>query len=450
MTVRVLSLTSLLVSMTAGYAAAAVAGRAVSGAILSLVMASVFVVSYPPIDGIAYSSEHLLNVFAMLALLCATMATRPGRGPRASLWAFCAGASTMLAALSKQFGIVLAAPLGLWFAARAFEDRSGRDRSTLAFFGGLLVPFVALIARYAASHALGALYYYTITYNLDVYGAALQGAARTQAIRDAFLDRYDFLIFLAPLIGLAGAALLTPGSTFRDRLSRYGWHGFDHTVVLSLALVLAVSNTPLRNFRHYYVIIVPWAGLAGGVVVERAFLAQRDTSKWLSEVRRAIVLVPLLVLAHFGWRLRVEQYRKDPNIQGSFQTSSWEICNFLRKTTKPTDSIFIWGFDPAPYTACDRRSASRYVYTTVVAGFVPWVEASRAEEDARAAPGSRGILLEELRQNRPAVIFDSPGSMNGRSMLAYEGLKEFLTQNYCKSTVNLGPTTWIRKGRGGC
>jgi hypothetical protein len=134
-----------------------------------------------------------------------------------------------------------------------------------------------------------------------------------------------------------------------------------------------------------------------------------------------------------------------------FYTQDWPICRFLQARTKPTDSIFIWGFDPAPYTACNRRSASRYVFTTFVAGYVPWVDDARAIEDARAAPGSRDILLAELQNETPAVIFDSPTSMGNRSLMSYDFLRTFVVANYCVDRVSIGgPTAWTRKPPEGC
>jgi hypothetical protein len=108
-------------------------------------------------------------------------------------------------------------------------------------------------------------------------------------------------------------------------------------------------------------------------------------------------------------------------------------------------------FDPAPYTACQRRPASRYLYTTFPSGFIPFLNRPPEVEAAQVAPGSQEILLRELTESKPAIIFDSAMSMNSRSMLQYEPFARFVRARYCRSNANVGGSTpWVKKAGDEC
>jgi hypothetical protein len=66
-----------------------------------------------------------------------------------------------------------------------------------------------------------------------------------------------------------------------------------------------------------------------------------------------------------------------------------------------------------------------------VNGYVPFVAADRAVEEARAVPGAQETLLRELEQTQPPVIVDSAASLGGRSMRHSPRLREYLDGHYC-------------------
>jgi hypothetical protein len=91
------------------------------------------------------------------------------------------------------------------------------------------------------------------------------------------------------------------------------------------------------------------------------------------------------------------------------------------------------------------------VYTTFVAGFVPFLDDPRDVEDERAAPGSREILRRELEAAKPGVILDSAGSLKNRSILSYPILKELVVRDYCRVMANVGgPNVWVRRDLAPC
>jgi hypothetical protein len=141
----------------------------------------------------------------------------------------------------------------------------------------------------------------------------------------------------------------------------------------------------------------------------------------------------------------------DAGTKDAFATYDWQFCRMLHERTTPSESIFIWGFDPAPYTACNRRPASRFVYTTFPSGFVPWYEGTEEEEEARVTPRSRVILIKELEHEMPAVILDSGSMMHSltspqwrdRTIDAYPFLKMFVTTYYCRDPEHAN--LWFRR-----
>jgi hypothetical protein len=458
MPMRALTLIAMLLTMGFGFAASCLANRGTAGAIFCLIYFGACATSMNLGDALAFGSEHVVNVFAMSALLCLTVALRHrARRPNLVLVAF-GGAALMLGTLGKQVGLAALAPFALWVLAVAASRRelppSFRWGLVAAFALGVFVPIGIVLARYAIAHELSTFYYYAITYNLSVYAPALRGAARNQSLRDAFLGHFDLLLVGAPLLGGGLSLFFARAGRPRDWARAYSEQGFDFTVVTNAGAFLLIANGSLRNFGHYYLAVLPWAALLIGVMVDRVTTRRSSAEKrfpFRSLIARSAVLLPLAAVVQIGWWCKSREFVANPDVQATFNTQDWPICRFLQARTKPTDSIFIWGFDPAPYTACDRRPASRYVFTTFVAGYVPWVDDTRAVEDARATPGSRDILLAELQREMPAVIFDSATSMGNRSLMSYDFLRTFVVANYCVDRVSVGgPTVWTRKAAEGC
>jgi hypothetical protein len=362
----------------------------------------------------------------------------------------------MLSALSKQVGIVLVVPFGLWITAHTLSlDVRGRRRYLpLAVYGcAVFAPFLVLVVRYAAASELSTFWYYFYTYNREVYGGALQGAERARVLHDTFLGRFDFILVCAPVIGLSAARILANRGPHKTRLAAYAASGFENTVLLGFSTTLLVSNASLRNFPHYYLQTIPWAALLGGLVVEgalRSFTEDDELSTSRIFGMRSLVLLPMIVVAGLGWHFRKEGHRSDKDLRASLALSKSPVCKFLRKHSSSADTTFIWGFDPAPYTACERRPASRYVFTTFVAGYVPWIGASHEVEEARATPHSRELLIEDLEREKPPVIFDSAPSLAGHSLMDIPVLAQYVNDHYCQAREKITPAAYLRKSADHC
>jgi hypothetical protein len=118
----------------------------------------------------------------------------------------------------------------------------------------------------------------------------------------------------------------------------------------------------------------------------------------------------------------------------------------IQAHTKPSQRLFVWGFRGQLYVSCARRPASRYVFTSFVAGFVPWFfNSTLEEENSHVVPGARDILLRELEQTKPPVIVDAGYSLAGRYMTRYPELARYLYDHYTLLNVVGNEFVYLRK-----
>ncbi len=447
---RLLAWALLVSTVVLGVLSAALLRRGLMGAIMALSYVAVCLGSLSLHDGLATNAEHVLNVFVLAALPCLILGLARAERRAAIGWLAAAGVLTALGGLSKQVGLVAFGPYGLWLVCAAVARREvpGRQRLywLLAFGLGAAVPLVLVVARYALAGELSTFWYFFFTYNTQVYVGGI--GPHAQSLFELFWTRkFDLLVIAAPLIGVALFHALSRARGLRDLPRALDARGAEVTIMLQAVVALAASNGGRRDFGHYYLQVLPWAGLFGGWVIERvleqsAFVTRK---RWLrTTAGRLLVVVPVAAIAIAGWTVRVRQYQQKGH--GGFRTHDWPICKFVRANSQRGDSIFLWGFDPAPYTACQRRPASRYLYTTFPSGFIPFLSRAPDVEAAQVAPGSQEILLRELGESKPAIIFDSAMTMGNRSIMQYEPLARFVKAGYCRSNANVGGSTpWVRR-----
>jgi hypothetical protein len=303
-----------------------------------------------------------------------------------------------------------------------------------------------LLARYAAAGELATLRYYLLTYNVDVYMEALTDVQK-QALTMRWLTNQSVLFAFAAALVLWGLRRVLLGPV-RSLLTRFDEEGFPATVAWGALLSLIACNTTLRNFWHYYVQIVPWFGLLVGLLLDRA-MAERQTDARRAVRQRLVVIGPIVIWIFVAWGLKADVYH---HAQATIRSKTKAICQAVQAHSAPDQAIFVWGFRPDLYTWCHRKPASRFVYTTFVAGFVPWAnEMTKEQEDRFAVPGSRELLIHDLEQAAPPIILDAAGSLGGRSIKRYEQLARYVDQHYCPAGERDGlPFLLRREASGAC
>jgi len=106
------------------------------------------------------------------------------------------------------------------------------------------------------------------------------------------------------------------------------------------------------------------------------------------------------------------------------------VCRTITSYSRsPSDSLFVWGFAGDIYITCRRPPATRFPYTTFVAGIVPpdWL----SPLPARIARGAPAALVEDLERERPAVILDAPESMGNIGLGVDPAVAAFVAREYC-------------------
>jgi len=448
LSVRVLGSTTMLLTALLAYLAGRAARRPFAGATAAIAVALVSLVAMTPYDGMSYNGEFLLNVFALGALCCATAGLGDRSAPPRLGLVAAAGLCAALGALSKQNGATVVPALGIWVLAasltRPRTTSSQRWLPLAAFAAGAALPVLITVAAFAAKGHLGTLYYYLFTYNFDVYMAVLTQAQKDQAVGQWIVSQSVLLAGASLLLlwGLARPLIGPPGGFLR----RWDSDGFAPTVALGALLGLLSCNATLRNFWHYYIQIVPWFGLLAGLVVDEAI--RRRTRGWgRTALYQALVLLPATVTLFWGWGWKKNAYREGQRL---LLDEVEPLCEAVDSRSAPGDALFVWGFRPDLYTWCRRRPASRYVFTTFVAGFVPWAfQLTKEEEDRLSVPGSRQILLDELEAAKPPIIIDAGASMGGRDMTRYELLAGYLERRYCPSGTRRQYEFYLRRDDAG-
>jgi len=418
--VRVLSLVVMAVTVLFTFLAARAAGRPFVGAVGALTVTITATLIIGPFDGLSYNGEHLLNAFAVMSLYFMTRGLEPRDAVPRHL--FAAGLCAALGVLSKQNAAVTVLGLGLWLLSVVATRGLGRARGSrllAVFSAGCLLPLFVTVGCYGLAGELDALWYWTVRYNTDVYMAFEPGDWATAARR--WVVAYTMHLVVGASLVLWGLARPFEDGP-RNYFHRWARAGFTPTVACIAGLTMVVANATMRGFGHYYIQVVPWVGLLLGLFIDAAFERR-------AQLARALVMTPAIVLMLLGWRWSESQHRRAGR---HLRKAAAPLCQLIDQHSQPHEAIFVWGFRPDLYTICQRRSASKYVFTSFVAGFVPWFsQTSVARENELSVPGSRAELIAELEAGQTALIIDHGESLARRPMTRYPELAAYLEDHYC-------------------
>jgi 4-amino-4-deoxy-L-arabinose transferase-like glycosyltransferase len=429
------------------FALGVVGKRPLAGLIGAAVFAWELNFALPPIDGIALNGELVSVPLVLGAMVLAAAGLREGTRAESRVWmAAGSGLLVALGALSKQPAALHLLPVALWWGSGiAAQDRPLRKRDWRPLAGlavGALTPVLAVVSFYARAGQLRTLVYYLVTYNRKVYLAPITPGFAIEATYGFVRNHAELVIltviaaawWLARLVS-STERLSSPGSWLRA----WGRFGLLSTVTLNALVALAGAFSTFRFFEHYFVTAVPWLAMLAGLVVEEqvaAMVAARaGRERWTTAIVAGALVLTLLICGkvHLHW---LDGQRK----VGFFGNPDDEpITNYVKANTGPNDRIFAWGFAPEYYVSTGRRAASRFVYTTFVAGLVPWFDRLTVEqEDALSVPGSRDLLIRELELENTELVLDIPDSLRNRGMRRYEQLAEYLERSYCFEATIVG------------
>lgn len=442
--IRVCAMLAGLSTLLFTFLAAQAARRPFAGAVAAWAVVAALLFGVGSGDGLNFNGEHILDVFAMAGLWLTVLALRDARrSPHAGLLAI-AGACAGLAALSKQNGVVMLPTLGVWIvsATLARKGMAGRAKALAAFAVGAAAPIVLTVLVYAIANELEALAYYAVIYNRDVYMAPYRGARLTRALGDWVAAHALYFSVAAALTGW-GLSRALAGVWVRGLWASCDREGFTLTVALGALFSLAACNLSARSFLHYYVQFIPWFALLVGLLIDAAIGPLRRSS-----LLQAFTIAPVALLVFQVWESRDGRMKRAMHNEASRAVAR---CAALDAYAPPEAPMFVWGFAADLYVWCRRRPASRFVFTSFVAGLVPWFDEPVAVENERAVPGSRDLLIRELEAEAPHLLVDAEHSLLGRSILLYPELADYVTAHYCAVDRRRGVgTIYVRRAGEPC
>ena len=216
---------------------------------------------------------------------------------------------------------------------------------------------------------------------------------------------------LVPLFLLAGVFHLVVQNKF------YGYHGLP---MLAPAAVLQA-----------YAAVALWQKLRAHVAFRRAVAAAAVASAALVVALNAGAAFEPLRVAFGATTLRAiwDTARFGGYADGGDYSlkADLQVADYLRLHSKPSDTAFIWGFEPTVYFVADRQCASRFIYNFPLYGRV-------------ISEGLRAQLMQDLRTGRPLYIMvvrnDALEHVTGTpldsraSLPSFPELAQFIAVNY--------------------
>jgi 4-amino-4-deoxy-L-arabinose transferase-like glycosyltransferase len=222
----------------------------------------------------------------------------------------------------------------------------------------------------------------------------------------------------------------TPGQMGTEAARR--WHMLS--LLLSIPLDFALFAMSGKNFGHYLLVPLPalTASCAYALFVLGRF-RQTSTAGRNSAIARSIFVLALaaLVYLYANWFYKVAEaeipnlsklsaFIRSPNI---FSYQPTELEQYILDHSLPSQSVLVWSSDPYLNFVTDRRSPTRYIFPLHL--LTPTLSDS----------SGFGELIEELKEDSPAVIAAQPNPASG--MPFFEGNGDDFCPN-CSVQVSQG------------
>jgi hypothetical protein len=270
------------------------------------------------------------------------------------------GALLGVAVFMKQhaiFFLALGAVLVAWDSLRRLPEAFGRAAGRVGWLAaGAAIPFLLLVALFAAQGVLGRFWFWTFQYARE-YVSQIPLSAAPRGFLSALeeVTRANRAIWVAAAVGLCTLVLRR-------------WAGEARWVLLGLLGASLLSLCPGFFFReHYFIALLPAVALLVGVA---AGSAERGLGGAMSAgAARILVTAACAVLAAayviperpylFDWTPRMLsrlRYGTNPFVE------SVDIARYIRERTGPDDRIAVLGSEPQIYFYSGRRSATGYIY----------------------------------------------------------------------------------------
>lgn len=406
--------------------------RPLVGAYAVLIFAFVLGCALVTGDGIGINGEHVIAMFVLGATTVTAEAMRreriaPGRG---RWFAFAAGVLVSLAGFSKQIALPSAGPLLLWMLLNPGEPSAAASRARVQrivlFAVGWLLIAVLSIAPYAISGHMTEFWYNFYRYNTEIFLAPYRVIPLQRELASWFMDNPFPVGTMFLIAGFSGAEIVRhlAGADRASWLRALEAKAFELVVLVLFLMSLVFMIIQQKWWHHQMVALLPFLGLLFGMRVELALKVGTRLGRIYALLLQTMLALLFLFVSFDAKMLRLQRERG-----GGYWTDALPdpICEIVDKHSKPSDRIYVWGFDGDVYVSCKRRPATRYVYSTMVAGIVPpfWNE----WRPDRVAWRARANTAEDLAKNRPRVFVDMPARLGNLSMLHIPEIRDYILKH---------------------
>jgi hypothetical protein len=398
--IRWLGLLSMIGTIVGCLFAGLASGNPFAGAFAGFFYVYVLAAALDPSSGLEFTGESLAAPFTVASVFAATLGLRMRPSKERLMALGTAGAAASLAALTKQTSALVIVPLAAWTVASLYHESATRNERSIALpclIAGWFAPIAIVIGRYVMAGETNAFAYWFYVYNHKIYMEPYLGTKLTDELV-GLTDEHTLLALAIFVIVVWGTIAPLARKTWwppRELLRAYASAGFELTVSEQFVVAMVPAILAMRYWPHYFITALPWAGFVIGLALERL----------LGRVTRLEPAVALGIgTSALAGYLHVSLTKRVAGLK--FPREDEPICRAIDIDSTPDESIFIWGFDGDLIVRCRRHAATRFVFSTMVAGIVPpfWHEA----RPQRIAPGAPVQLVKDLETDQPRLIVDSP------------------------------------------
>ncbi len=263
-------------------------------------------------------------------------------------------------------------------------------RNIGAMMGGMVLPWMPVLAVWSWVGAWSDLVFALVTYN-RIYAAQSLRDWDIGAVVNVIAPLGALLVYAVGGVALSGWRL--PRS--RQRLALALW---------TLAFIGA-AVVSLRGYIHYYYPALPGLALLAAPVVTR-LLERRGEATPVGNRLAATLLAAVLLVPYVRDAMevsRLDAAEQATRLYGEIGTDYFAttpaVASYIRATTMPEQPIFVWASEPQIYLLADRRPSSRYIYDYPL-GLIPEVSVELAADLRQQTP----VLVVLYRDSQPPAF----------------------------------------------